>query len=25
VPVFFRWLRLTIAGPRKITVPHWKS
>ena len=25
VPVFFRWLRLTIAGPRKLSVPHWKS
>ena len=25
VPVFFRWLRLTMAGPRKLTVPHWKS
>lgn len=25
VPVFFRWLRLMIAGPRKIAVPPWKS
>jgi intracellular multiplication protein IcmT len=25
VPVFFRWLRLMIAGPRKIAAPPWKS
>ena len=24
VPVFFRWLRLIIAGPRKVAVPPWK-
>ena len=25
VPVFFRWLRLKLAGPRKIAVPFWKT
>jgi len=25
VPVFFRWLRLVVAGPRKSTIPIWKS
>lgn len=25
VPVFFRWFRLTLAGPRKYAVPWWKE
>lgn len=24
VPVFFRWLRCFLAGPRKISFPWWK-
>lgn len=25
VPVFLRWMRCVLAGPRKITMPWWKS
>lgn len=25
IPVFLRWLRSTLAGPRKFSVPWWKE
>lgn len=25
VPVFLRWIRCVIAGPRKIAIPWWKT
>ncbi len=25
VTVFFRWLRSTLAGPRKVAIPWWKE
>ncbi len=25
VPIFFRWFRSTLAGPRKYAIPWWKE